>query len=47
MRRDILWGEGSAVSGQLVKDVARHFGRSPMTMSRAVVQFEERLRNDQ
>ena len=35
-----------AVSGHLVKDVAGHFGRSPMTMSRAVVKFEESLRND-
>jgi putative transposase len=35
-----------AVSGQLVKDVAQHFRRSPMTVSRGVIKFEESLRND-
>ena len=35
-----------AISGHLVKDVAQHFHRSPMTMSWAVIKFEESLRND-
>ena len=38
--------QARAVSGHLVKDVAQHFRRSPMTVSRGVIKFEERLRND-
>jgi hypothetical protein len=30
----------------MVKDVARHFQRSPMRMSQAIIQFENELRKD-
>jgi REP element-mobilizing transposase RayT len=35
-----------AVTGCLVKDVAQHFGRSPITMSQGLIKFEESLRNN-
>jgi len=31
------------ISGHVVTDVARHFQRSPMRMSQAIIQFEDRL----
>ncbi len=34
------------ISGHLVTDVARHFQRSPMRMSQAIIQFEDRLRKN-
>ena len=36
-----------AISGHMVTDVARHFQRSPMRISQAIIQFEDRLRKDE
>jgi REP element-mobilizing transposase RayT len=35
------------ISGCMVVDVARHFQRSPMRMSQAIIQFENELRKDE
>jgi hypothetical protein len=34
------------ISGHLLKDIAQHFRRSPMTMSQGVIKFEGELRHD-
>ena len=36
-----------AEAGQMVKDIAEHFRRSPMRMSQAIIEFETRLRKDE
>ena len=35
-----------ALTGQMVKDIAKHFRRSPMRISQAIIEFEERLRTE-
>ena len=35
------------LSGQKVKDIAEHFQRSPMRISQAIIEFENRLRGDE
>ncbi len=35
------------ISGHMITDVARHFQRSPMRISQAIIQFEDRLRKDE
>lgn len=35
------------ISGHMVTDVARHFHRSPMRISQAIIQFEDELRKDE
>jgi REP element-mobilizing transposase RayT len=35
-----------AISGSMVTDIARHFQRSPMRISQAIIRFEDELRKD-
>jgi CRISPR/Cas system CSM-associated protein Csm4 (group 5 of RAMP superfamily) len=34
------------LAGQRIKDIAEHFQRSPMRISQAIIEFENRLRGD-
>jgi len=34
------------LAGQMVKDIAEHFGRSPMRISQAIIEVEDRLREE-
>ena len=36
-----------ALAGQRVKDIGEHFQRSPMRISQAIIEFENRLRRDE
>jgi len=36
-----------ALAGQMVKDIAEHFRRSPMRISQAIIEFEKRLRHEE
>jgi hypothetical protein len=35
------------LAGQMVKDIAEHFRRSPMRISQAIIEFETRLGKDE
>jgi hypothetical protein len=37
----------TTLAGQMVKDIAEHFRRSPMRISQAIIEFETRRGNDE
>jgi len=44
-RQDIFLDR--ALAGQTVKEIAEHFRRSPMRISQAIIEMEERLHHDE